>query len=66
MAGTKRPSFLKAQKEKQREARAREKREAKQQKRARAAELRAAGATTPEFAPPATETETDSPEFRGS
>src|SRR5216683_1515050 len=38
MAGTKRPSFLKSQKEQKRKAKAQEKREARQNKRARAAE----------------------------
>ena len=43
MAGTKRPSFLKSQKEQKRKAKAQEKREARQNKRARAAEAAAAG-----------------------
>ena len=38
MAGTKRPSFLKSQKEQKRKAKAQEKREARMNKRARAAE----------------------------
>ncbi|HEY6193547.1 MAG TPA: hypothetical protein VI504_00755 [Candidatus Eisenbacteria bacterium] len=47
MAGTKRPSFLKSQKEQKRKAKAQEKREARQNKRARAAEAERAepGAT---------------------
>ena len=43
MAGTKRPSFLKSQKEQKRKAKAQEKREARQNKRARAAETETPG-----------------------
>jgi hypothetical protein len=43
MAGTKRPSFLKSQKEQKRKAKAQEKREARQNKRTRAAESATAG-----------------------
>lgn len=43
MAGTKRPSFLKSQKEQKRKAKAQEKREARQNKRARAADAAATG-----------------------
>ena len=50
MAGTKRPSFLKSQKEQKRKMKAQEKREARQNKRARAAEAAAAVEPTPEFA----------------
>lgn len=52
MGGTKRPSFLKSQKEQKRKAKAQEKREARQNKRARAAEAAAAGEAGPEFAAP--------------
>jgi hypothetical protein len=52
MAGTKRPSFLKSQKEQKRKAKAQEKREARQNKRARAAEAAAAGEAGPDFAAP--------------
>lgn len=44
MAGTKRPSFLKSQKEQKRKLKAQEKREAKANKRARAAESPGQGA----------------------
>jgi hypothetical protein len=53
LAGSKRPSFLKTQKERQRLQRAQEKREARQGKRARIAELREAGAVAPETEPAA-------------
>ena len=49
MAGTKRPSFLKSQKEQKRKAKAQEKREARQNKRARAAEAAAPGVPPSEF-----------------
>jgi hypothetical protein len=52
MAGTKRPSFLKSQKEQKRKAKAQEKREARQNKRARAAEAAATGEAGPEFGAP--------------
>lgn len=52
MAGTKRPSFLKSQKEQKRKAKAQEKREARQNKRARAAEAAAAGEPGSEFGAP--------------
>ena len=48
MAGTKRPSFLKSQKEQKRKQKAQEKREARQNKRARAAESAAQAAHPPE------------------
>ena len=57
MAGTKRPSFLKSQKEQKRKAKALEKREARQNKRARAAEAAhlepeaAVGAAEPQAVP---------------
>ena len=54
---TKRPSFLKSQKERQRQQRAQEKRDARQGKRARIAQLREAGTPAPETEPPA-DTET--------
>jgi len=47
LAGTKRPSFLKSQKERQRQQRAQEKREARHGKRARIAQLREAGGAAP-------------------
>jgi len=47
MAGTKRPSFLKSQKEQKRKMKAQEKREARQNKRARAAEAEAQARTAP-------------------
>lgn len=52
MAGTKRPSFLKSQKEQKRKAKAQEKREARQNKRARAAESPAPGEPGTEFGAP--------------
>ncbi len=51
MAGTKRPSFLKSQKEQKRKMKAQEKREAKANKRARAAENPGQGAPIEEFMP---------------
>src|ERR1044071_2622242 len=48
LAGTKRPSFLKSQKERQRQQRAQEKREARHGKRARIAQMREAGSVAPE------------------
>ena len=61
MAGTKRPSFLKSQKEQKRKAKAQEKREARQNKRARAAEPGAPGSEFGTLEPgtePGAETET--------
>ena len=49
MAGTKRPSFLKSQKEQKRKAKAQEKREARATKRARAAESPGGGEPGSEF-----------------
>ncbi len=49
MAGTKRPSFLKSQKEQKRKAKAQEKREARANKRARAGEEQPGGAPQEEF-----------------
>lgn len=49
MAGTKRPSFLKSQKEQKRKLKAQEKREARLNKRVRAAEASARGEEVPEF-----------------
>ena len=63
MAGTKRPSFLKSQKEQKRKMKAQEKREARQNKRARAAEAGAQGEPGPEFvAEPGAEAPIDHPE----
>jgi hypothetical protein len=66
LAGTKRPSFLKSQKERQRQQRAQEKREARQGKRARIAELREAGTAAPETEPPAGAETPESPVGPGS
>lgn len=49
MAGTKRPSFLKSQKEQKRKMKAQEKREARANKKARAAESPGQGAPIEEF-----------------
>ena len=57
MAGTKRPSFLKSQKEQKRKMKAQEKREARANKRARAAENPGQGAPIEEFAPDAAESD---------
>ena len=57
MAGTKRPSFLKSQKEQKRKAKAQEKREARQNKRARAGEPGAPGEPGSEFDATASELE---------